>query len=201
VFRLETATGRVERFSDGPAGEPFRIPNSLAFDAEGRLYVSDSHAFRVPGRGVVRIDAGGRAEWWWDPPLNFANGIALSPDGAWLYVVETFGCAVSRIEIRDDGSAGRREEVFALEGTYPDGLAFDVEGNLYVGCYEPSEVLRVDRRGAVDVLYREISVHTLAHPTNVAFRGSTMFTANLGRWHVTRLEVGIDGVTLPPGRR
>jgi gluconolactonase len=49
------------------------------------------------------------------------------------------------------------------------------------------------------VLFREWSAHLLAHPTNLAFRGTTMFTANLGRWHVSRLDVGVEGLPLPPG--
>ena len=68
-----------------------------------------------------------------------------------------------------------------------------------MGCYEPSQVLRIDPSGTVEVLLRERSAHLLAHPTNLAFRGTTMFTANLGRWHLTRLEVGVAGLDLPPG--
>jgi gluconolactonase len=49
------------------------------------------------------------------------------------------------------------------------------------------------------VLFREWSAHLLAHPTNLAFRGTTMFAANLGRWHLSRLEVGAEGLALPPG--
>jgi gluconolactonase len=74
-----------------------------------------------------------------------------------------------------------------------------VDGNLYVGCYEPSHVLRIDPSGCIDTLFRDWTAHTLAHPTNLAFRGTTMFTANLGRWHLTRLEVGVQGLPLPPG--
>jgi sugar lactone lactonase YvrE len=198
VFRLEVASGRLERFSGGAPGRPFRIPNFPAFDAAGRLYVSDSHAFRDPGPGVFRIEPDGRTELWWGRPLDFANGLAFSPDGSWLYVVETFASAISRIAVRADGGAGALERVLTVPEVFPDGLAFDLEGNLYVGCYEPSQVLRIDPDGDVRVLYREISAHTLAHPTNVAFRGSTLFTANLGRWHLTRLEVGIAGISLPP---
>jgi gluconolactonase len=199
VFRLETATGRLERFCDGAADRPFRVPNFGAFDREGRLYVSDSHAFRDPGPGVFRVDPDGRAELWWAEDLDFANGLALSPDGRWLYVVETFASRISRIAIAD-GSAGEREVFVSFDRAYPDGLAFDVAGNLYVGCYEPSQILRVSPEREVRLLYREISAHTLAHPTNLAFRGTTMFSANLGRWHLTRLEVGVEGAPLPNGR-
>jgi gluconolactonase len=199
VFRLLTANGRVDRFSDGSPAGPFKIPNYPAFDAEGRLYVSDSHEFGKPGPGVFRIDPDGKGELWYDRDVTFANGLAIAPDGAALYVAETFASRVFRIPIRDDGSAGEREEVAEVPGSLPDGLAFDLDGNLYVGCYEPSQVLRIDPSGTVDVLWHDVTAHTLAHPTNLAFRGTTMFTSNLGRWHLTRIEVGIEGLRLPVG--
>ena len=199
VFRVDTRTGRAERFADGAGGHPLRIPNYPAFDGAGRLYVSDSHQFDRPGPGVFRFDRDGRGELWYGGELTFANGLALGPDGRHLYVAETFANRVSRIPVRDDGSAGDPEPVAATPDAWPDGLAFDVDGNLYVGCYEPSQVLRIDPRGRVEVLFRELSAHLLAHPTNLAFRGTTMFTANPGRWHLTRLEVGAEGLALPPG--
>ena len=30
-------------------------------------------------------------------------------------------------------------------------------------------------------------------------RGATLFTSNLGRWHLTRMEVGIEGAPVPVG--
>jgi sugar lactone lactonase YvrE len=199
VFRLETASGRVEHFTDGAPAGPFKIPNYPAFDADDRLYVSDSHEFGKPGPGVFRIEPDGKGELWYDRDVTFANGLAISPDGSALYVAETFASKIFRIPIRDDGTAGEREEVADTPGSLPDGLAFDVEGNLYVGCYEPSQVLRIDPGGTVDVLWHDVTAHTLAHPTNLAFRGTTMFTSNLGRWHLTRIEVGVEGLGLPAG--
>lgn len=199
VFRVDTRSGNVDRFSDGRPGGTMRIPNFPAFDPAGRLYVSDSHVFDRPGPGIFRIERDGTASLWCDRELVFANGLALDAEGNHLYVVETFANRVSRIPILDDGSSGEPEVVVTVPEVWPDGLAFDVEGNLYVGCYEPSQVLRVDPRGVVEVVFRERSAHLLAHPTNIAFRGTTMFTANLGRWHISRLEVGVEGLSLPPG--
>lgn len=200
VLRLDTRTGSLEQFADGGDGHPFRVPNYPAFDAEGNLYVSDSHAFKEPGPGIFRFLPGGSGRLWYDQPVNFANGLAISPDQRHLYVAETFANRVFRIPIGEDGSPGEREDVAAFPGVLPDGLAFDVAGNLYVGCYEPSQVLRVDSAGNSACLVRDEEAHLLCHPTNLAFRGTTLFIANLGRWHISAIEVGSEGLPLGPVR-
>lgn len=192
VFRLERGSDRPERFAEG-----FRIPNSLCFDAEGRLYVSDSHGFKEPGPGIRRFEPDGSDVSWYEEPLDFANGLALHPDGHSLYVAETFGNRISRVGLNDS----RKEQVVTLSGVLPDGLAFDVDGNLYVACYEPSQVLRVTPSGAVDTLAHDPEAHMLCHPTNLAFRGTTLFASNLGRWHVTAIEVDVEGLSLRGGTR
>ena len=90
VYRVETTSGRVERFTDGAPGRSFRIPNFPAFDAHGRLYVSDSFGFGQHGPGVFRVDPDGRTELWFDRDVTFANGLAIAPDGSWISVAETF---------------------------------------------------------------------------------------------------------------
>jgi gluconolactonase len=199
VMQFDARSGRVERWADGADGHAFCIPNFPAFDDEGQLYVSDSYAFSEPGPGVFRLQPDGSGELWYGDDVTFANGLALSADGRHLYVAETFASRVFRIPVLPDGSAGAREEVAELGPALPDGLAFDADGNLYVGCYEPSQILRIDRTGRVATLFHDVTAHTLAHPTNLAFRGTTMFTANLGRWHITAIEVGIAGLPLRHG--
>jgi len=107
-----------------------------------------------------------------------------------LYVAESFLPGVSRIEIEPDGSAGRRSVAATLPGTVPDGLGFGPDGALYVACYEPSQVLRLSQDGgAATVVAHDPTAHLLCHPTNLAFRGDTMLLANLGRWHLTALDL------------
>jgi gluconolactonase len=191
VFRVSGQTGRVTRFAEGAGGRRLRIPNFPVVDAAGRVYISDSHAFGEPGPGVFRFGPDGEGELWYGEPAAFANGLALAPDGGSLYVVESFGPGIFRIPILPDGSAGAREEVLRLPGTVPDGVAFGPDGLLYVGCYEPSQVLRLGAGGELEVVASDPIAHMLCHPTNVAFRGSTLFAANLGRWHVTAIDMAI----------
>jgi gluconolactonase len=199
VLRLDTKSGSLETFADGADARGINICNFPAFDAAGNLYVSDSHAFKEPGPGIFRFDPGGSGGLWYGEPVNFANGLALSPEGDYLYVAETFGHAIFRIPIQEDGSAGAREEVAGLPGALPDGLAFDTTGNLYVACYEPSQVLRVDRDGVVECLIRDEEAHLLCHPTNLAFRDNVLFTTNLGRWHISAIETVAEGLPLYGG--
>lgn len=199
VMKLDTKRGSLEKFANGAEERGINIANYPAFDAEGCLYVSDSHAFKEPGPGIFRFQADGSGELWYDEPVDFANGLAFSPDGRHLYVAETFGNAVFRIPIEDDGSPGAREEVASLPGVLPDGLAFDTAGNLYVACYEPSQVLRISPEGKVERLIGDEEAHLFCHPTNLAFRGSTLFTTNLGRWHITAIDTAAEGLPLYGG--
>lgn len=199
VMRLDARSGEYEKFADGADGHGIKIANYPGFGPDGKLYVSDSNAFKEPGPGIFRFDSDGTGELWYGTPINFANGLAFSTDGRYLYVAETFGNGIFRIPIEEDGSAGEREEVVSLPGILPDGLAFDSEGNLYVGCYEPSQVLRISPSNIVERFIGDGEAHLFCHPTNVAFRNSTLFTANLGRWHITAVETEAQGLPLYGG--
>lgn len=189
VMRLDGVTGRVETFADGVAGHRLVNPNYIAFDRAGAMYVSDSGVAHTPGPGILRFDANGSGHMWDPGPFDFANGIALTPDGSALYVVESWAHLVSSVQINPDGTAGDRRWVVNLGDVVPDGIAFDAEGRLYVGCYEPSQVLRVEPDGQVRTVVADPYAHLLCHPTNLAFGGGTLYAANLGRWHLTAIEI------------
>jgi sugar lactone lactonase YvrE len=187
VFRLDLATRAVTRFT----APGIRIPNYPVVDARrGRLYVSDSHHFATPGPGVLAYDlATGEGGLWYAEALTFANGMALSAEGDALFVCETFARRISRIPIDSRGSAGPAEPYATDLPGLPDGIAFDGKGALFVGCYEPSRILRIPPGGGrAEVYIEDPTAHLFAHPTNIAFDGSILYSANLGRWHITRIE-------------
>jgi sugar lactone lactonase YvrE len=194
VYRLGLTSLELQRFT--PPG--IRIPNYPVVDARrGRLLVSDSHAFGTPGPGIWAYDLQtGRGDIWYGQPMTFANGMALSRAGDAIYVCETFAHRITRIPILPDGSAGPAEPFASDLPGLPAGLAFDAAGQLFVGCYEPSRVLRISPDGRTVAIYIEDpTAHLLAHPTNIAFNGNDLFAANLGRWHLTRIATD---TTAPP---
>lgn len=189
VFQTDLATGESKVFATGTDDLSFKFANYVVITADDHIYVSDSHGFRDPGPGIFRFTPDGHGELWFDQPLDFANGMTLAPDGSAIYVVETFGRQVTRIPIQPDGSAGSREVVAEFPGVLPDGLAFGPDGLLYVGCYEPSQICRITPAGEVEVVVHDADAHTLCHPTDVAFVGNTLYTTNLGRWHITSVDL------------
>jgi hypothetical protein len=68
---------------------------------------------------------------------------------------------------------------------------------VWVGCYQPNQILRV-KGGVAELIFRDDTAHLLAHPTNIAFTQNRLVTANLGRWHLSTLDVGVSGAPLPP---
>jgi gluconolactonase len=102
---------------------------------------------------------------------------------------------VLQVEIRQDASAGDREVYAAGLERVPDGLAFDVEGNLYVSCYASDNIYRVSPQRKVLLAY-DRDATTLARPTNIAFGGpqnDELYVANLARWHLNRVKLGVKG--------
>lgn len=195
VFKLDLESRTLIHF--GASG--IKIPNYPLVDhARGMLFVSDSFASGKKGPGVWAYELlTGKGALWFDQPMNFANGLAMRAGEDALYVCETFAPCITRIAIEADGSAGAAT-VFAddLPGL-PDGIAFDEDGNLVVACYEPSRLLRISPNGAqCDVLIEDVTAHTLCHPTNIAFAGTALYTANLGRWHLTKIAMDIGAPPL-----
>ena len=191
IFRYDAGTRRFERF----ASSGIRVPNYPVVDEErGFLYVSDSAG--DPGPGIYRYHlATGDGGLWYAGPTRFANGMAMAPDGRSLYFVESNVPCVSRVAILPDGSAGSATRVVSDVANVPDGLAFAPDGSLFICCYEPSRIYWMRRAGELELLIEDPKATTIAHPTNIALKRDKMYTANLGRWHITEIDLSSLGLS------
>lgn len=199
VWKLDISSNKFEKYATGADGENFNIPNYASFTKDGRLFVSESGAFRQVTGKIFFFDPSGNGHVWHHGPFNFANGLALSAKEDYLYVVCTWLPGVERIAINNDGSAGKREVFCTLPQTCPDGIAFDNEQNLYVACYTPNSIFKVNKNQEVTLLIEDWEAHTLSNPTNIAFGGEKfdhLFSANLGRWHISKIDINAIGLKL-----
>lgn len=196
VHRI-TPGGEVSTYASGNADQKMRVPNYPVFDGNGNLYVSDSGSWAAKDGFIWKVAPGGAADIWDRQANGFTNGMCLSADGKWLYVVESSPPLVSRVEIKADGSAGRREVVVELPRQVPDGLAFDVAGDLYISLYNPNIVYRLTAKGELITLYDDWEQLMLVAPTNIAFGGpdmKTLLIAAICGWSVHTAAMPVRGL-------
>lgn len=197
LIRLDRK-GRTLGSIDRADGIRLRTPNFSVFDSDGNLYFSDSgewgkddgSVFVLLKNGKTRKVAG---------PLAFPNGMALSADDRTLYVVQSTKNNLLAIELASpDAARGIRVFADGLDRV-PDGAVLDERGNIYVTCYASDHIYKVTPQGKVSVLAWDPHGTMLASPTNGAFGGPDydyLYFANLSRWHICRVRVGVKG--LPP---
>src|SRR5262249_18252111 len=120
-------------------------------------------------------------------PLDFPNGIGLSPDGTRLYTAETLTAGIWSWEVTAPGEVG---EAFPLlpRGGLPvarvsgfcglDSLAMDAEGNVCVGTLLKGGITTVkpstDPGQGEEIDFIEVGD---PWPTNIAFGGDDLRTA------------------------
>jgi gluconolactonase len=191
--------GKSSLFADSVDGRKLKLPNYAVFDSAGNLYMSDSGDWGKSSGSIVRFDRHGRGTVFLEAPQPFPNGLALSADDRFLFVAQSHTDDVLKVEIRKDGSAGDREVYAAGLERVPDGLAFDVQGNLYVSCYASDNIYRVSPQRVTELLSYDRDGTILARPTNIAFGGpenDELYVANLGRWHINHVKLGVKGQLL-----
>jgi gluconolactonase len=78
------------------------------------------------------IDAGTKVVKLMADSLAFPNGINISPLNGKLYVCESAKQKIIRFDITVDGKIINKEDFIELPDGDPDGIDFDINGNLYV---------------------------------------------------------------------
>src|SRR5271170_2048867 len=189
VFRL-FRDGRVEPVLTAIDGTTLPAVNFVLVDAQERIWVTISTRRQPRGVSyradiadgfVILIDKRGARIVADD--IGFTNEVRLDPSGRELTVVETFARRLIRFDIAPDGSlSGRRVLAEFGPGTWPDGIALDVEGAVWVTSVVSNRVLRVTRDGTIAQLLEDADPEHLAW-VEAAFRAGTM-----GRAHIDQVK-------------
>lgn len=190
--------GKWDVFASHCGEHKLICPNYGLFDSRGNYYVTDSGLWKERNGYLLRYTPDGRGKVL-AGPFSYTNGLALSADEKFLFMIESKMDSVHRFEIRSDGSLDSAELYASEVGRFPDGLALDAEGNLYASCYASDEVWRIspDRKKTLFAWDRWAVL--LGSPTNMAFGGKDfdeMYFANLARTTITRAKVGRKGQPL-----
>jgi len=157
LFANLGARGGVWRVGPQGPAEPFllnvgdyKIPpaNFVMIDGD-RVWVTVSAATRGHAHfsgnektGTIVVIEGGSARVAADK-LTWTNELRISPDGEYLFVNETFACRTTRFNLGADCSLSEKTHIDFPAGTFPDGLAFDGEGDLWIVCPVSNRIIRM----------------------------------------------------------
>jgi sugar lactone lactonase YvrE len=166
LWRLQKS-GTIEPVLLEVDGQPLGATNFVLRDWQDRLWLTIStrrwpisRAFNplhgpITADGyLVLIDRGG-ARIVADN-LAFANEVRIDRGGRELYVVETYARRISKFDVGGQGALTNRTSWTEFgHGTFPDGIAFDAEGHLWVASMTSNRLFRVAPDGEQTLLLED----------------------------------------------
>ena len=173
LIRKITAAGVVSTFAGSGAvgnadgtgtGASFRYPNGVAVDASGNIFVADkdNHLIRkITAAGVVSTFAGFGAEGSEDgtgtsASFRYPNGVAVDVSGN-IFVADLGNHKIRKITaagvvttFAGSGAAGRVDGTgTAASFRYPNGLAVDATGNIFIADSSNHLIRKITAAGVV----------------------------------------------------
>jgi sugar lactone lactonase YvrE len=198
----------------------FNGPEKIAVDADGNLYVADTYNCeirKITAEGVVTTLAGkagtlGHADGTGTAAsFDLPEGIAVDASGN-LYVTDTDNDTIRKITPEGVVTtlAGKARTFGSADGTgaaasffYPQGIAVDASGNLYVADTDNTTIRKITPEGVVTTLAGTAGTYgstdgtgaaaSFNSPTGIAVDASgNLYVADSG--NVTIRKVTPDGV-------
>jgi sugar lactone lactonase YvrE len=182
---LDLRTGARTFLADPEVDRPDCRFNDGAVDPAGRFWtgsVKDDQAEPV-GR-LYRLDGDGRYTTA-DQGFYCSNGMDWSPDGRWMYFVDSGERVIYRYAFDAESGAVTDRKVFvdtsSLPGV-PDGLRVDAAGEIWCAFWGGAHVTRFTPGGAVAEV---VSVPVL-RPSSIALGGP-----DLGTMYITSASIDL----------
>jgi sugar lactone lactonase YvrE len=147
LYRFDDTTGGFIPLAKVEADVTGNRFNDGHVDANGHLWFgSMDDAEEQPSGALYRFD--GRRVAQMDDGYIITNGPAVSPDGATLYHTDTLEKRVYAFDREPDGSlSNMRLFVEITDGGYPDGMAVDSQGHVWVATFGGWRIDRFDADG------------------------------------------------------
>jgi sugar lactone lactonase YvrE len=143
---LDLEDESVETLVPMPHGPRLRL-NDGNCDPQGRFWVGSLELEFAPRVGSLYRYDGELREVLTD--VTISNGIGWSPDGTLMYYVDTRTHGIDVFDF-DGLPSGRRRFATIERVGWPDGLAVDDEGGVWVALWGGSAVRRYSPDGALD---------------------------------------------------
>jgi sugar lactone lactonase YvrE len=170
IKRILPDASAAERVGDIDSED---IPNALAFDAEGILYLTDTQ------HGNVRYltEAGQFDTWWALPDVDGEDarptGLAYDPATDSLLVADTQSGTIYRVGF-DVNRQATQEEVLYRQGTRDlDGLTVDPAGRIYVTLFNLHKVALFQEGFGLTILAEDFR-----EPSDVAYLDGVIYVTN-----------------------
>jgi gluconolactonase len=144
ISRTEMKTGEYTVLTERFDGVRYNSPNDICVDGRGRVYFTDPRYgdrsdMEMSIEGVYRIDLDGSVTRIIEQPaIERPNGIAVTQDSRYLYLVDSCPTPggnrkIWAFDLDDAGNASNQRLVYDFApGRGGDGMRLDMEGNLYV---------------------------------------------------------------------
>ncbi len=150
-------------------GDPQRRFNDGVIDPQGRLLIGTLHEGDVENQELLlRMDPAGHIETI-ARSLTLSNGLGFDATGQRLFHTDTLRNRVIVYDYAAPTPVPVRS--FTVEPGYPDGLAVDAEGYLWIAVWGGSEVRRYSPTGVLDA---RLPVPA-RHVTAATFAGEELF--------------------------
>jgi sugar lactone lactonase YvrE len=168
--------GEVQPFATEVEGRPIPPANFVLIDGD-RVWITISASSRqhqfftaeektgqilLVQNGKVTVAASG---------LTWTNELRISPDRKHLFVNETFACRTTRFDLSGNGELSHPFHLSYPGGTFPDGMAFDLEGGLWIACVVSNRLIRVIPDMTWSILFEDIDQVEFSNIANAHAEG------------------------------
>ncbi len=155
LARWDEKTGKTEDLFSKYEGRIIKFLNDMTVDPHGGVYIgSMNYAALVkdakPVLGDLYRVAPGGAVTMVGEGYQVSNGLGFSPDGKLLYHADSPPKAINAYDVAPDGTLKNRRVFAKVPEGFPDGLAVDAEGGVWVAAIFAYELVRFKPDGTVD---------------------------------------------------